>query len=196
MSKVMSAHSVSVDGFITGRGPSAGHGLGDGAMLFDWYFDGTVPSQVFDGFKLSEASAPVFDFHADRVGAIVAGRNTYEDSDRFGGGSPHPNARLVLLSHRPAEVSDRQTLVTTGIEDAIAAARSLADGKDIGLMGGGVLTAALKAGLVDEIVLHQVPILLGGGRSFFQELPEHVSLNLIDVVPAPGVTHIRYEVQR
>lgn len=196
MSKVLSAHSVSVDGYITGRNPRAGHGLGDGGVLFDWYFGGDTPSQVFDGFKLSEASAPLFDSLAARVGAMVAGRNTYEDSERFGGGSPVPNARLVLLSHDQVEVSDQQTLVTTGIEDAIAQARELAQGKDVGLMGGGVLAAALKAGLVDEIVLHQVPVLLGGGRPFFQELPEHVRLNLVEVVPAPGVTHLRYEVRR
>lgn len=195
MSKVFSAHSVSVDGYITGRGPVAGQGLGDGGMLFDWYFDGTVESQEFGGFKLSEPSAKVFDFHAGRVGAIVAGRNTFEDSDRFGGGSPHPNAELVLLSHRPADLTDRQTPAAT-VEEAITKALELADGKDVGLMGGGVLNAALRAGLVDEVVLHQVPILLGHGRPFFQELPEHVRLTLIDVTPAPGVTHLRYEVQR
>lgn len=195
MSKVISAHSVSVDGYITGRDPRPGHGLGDGGMLFDWYFDGTVASEVFDGFKLSEASAPVFDFHAGRVGAVIAGRNTYEDSDRFGGGSPHPAARLVLLSHRPADLTERQTPATT-VEEAIAKARELADGKDVGLMGGGVLNAALQAGLVDEVVLHQVPILLGSGRPFFQDLPNHVRLNLIDVTPAAGVTHLRYEVRR
>ena len=134
---------------------------------------------------------------AGRVGAIVAGRKTYEDSDHFGGGSPHPTARLVLLSHRPApEMTERQTLVTTGIEDAIAAAREAAGGKDVGLMGGGVLTAALRAGLVDELVLHQVPILLGGGRPFFQSLPEHVRLRLVEAVPAPGVTHLHYAVER
>ncbi len=197
MGKVISAHSVSADGFITGRDPGAGRGLGDGSMLFDWYFDGDTPSQVFDGFKLSEPSAKVFDFLAARVGAMVAGRNTYEDSEHFGGGSPHPNAKLVLLSHRPApEITERQTLVTTGIADAIAKAQELAEGKDIGLMGGGVLASALKAGLVDEVILHQVPILLGEGRPFFQAMPEHVRLNLIEAVPAPGVTHLRYEIQR
>ncbi|MDX3101714.1 dihydrofolate reductase family protein [Nonomuraea angiospora] len=197
MSKVMAAHAVSVDGYITGRDPGAGRGLGDATMLFDWYFDGDTPSQVFDGFKLSEPSARVFDALAGRVGAVVAGRNTYEDSDRFGGGSPHPAARLVVLSHRAApEMSERQTLITTGIEDAIAAAREAADGKDIGLMGGGVTTEALKAGLVDEVILHQVPILLGGGRPFFQSLPEHVRLRLVEAVPAPGVTHLHYEVAR
>ncbi|WP_433577306.1 dihydrofolate reductase family protein [Nocardia brasiliensis] len=196
MSKVISAHSVSVDGYITGRDPRAGHGLGDGGMLFDWYFDGDTPSAVFDGFKLSAPSARVFDAAGGRVGAIVAGRNTYEDSERFNGGSPHPNARLVVLSHRPMPVSERQILVTTGIEDAIAAARDAAGDGDVGLMGGGVLAAALRAGLVDEILLHQVPILLGGGRPFFQSLPDHVRLRLIEAVPAPGVTHLHYEVQR
>jgi dihydrofolate reductase len=197
MSKVLCGLAVSVDGFITGRDPGAGRGLGDGSMLFDWYFDGDTPSQVFDGFKLSEPSARVFDALAARVGAIVAGRNTYEDSDHFGGGSPHPAARLVVLSHRPApEVTQRQTLVTTGIEDAIAAAREAAGGKDVGLMGGGALTSALAAGLVDEVILHQVPILLGAGRPFFQALPEHVRLRLVEAVPAPGVTHLHYEVVR
>lgn len=197
MSKVISAHAVSVDGYITGRDPGAGRGLGDGTMLFDWYFGGDTPSGVFDGFRLSEPSARVFDALAARIGAVVAGRTTYEDSDRFGGGSPHPAARLVVLSHRPApEITDRQTLVTSGIEDAIAAAREAAGGKDVGLMGGGVVTEALKAGLVDEVVLHQVPVLLGAGRPFFHALPEHVRLRLVEAVPAPGVTHLHYEVQR
>ncbi|MEV1203000.1 dihydrofolate reductase family protein [Microbispora rosea] len=197
MSKVFSAHAVSVDGYITGRDPGAGRGLGDAPMLFDWYFDGDTPSGVFDGFKLSGPSARIFDTLAGRVGAVVAGRNTYEDSDRFGGGSPHPAARLFVLSRRAApEISERQTLVTTGIEDAIAAAREAAGGRDVALMGGGVLTATLEADLVDEVILHQVPVLLGSGRRFFQELPKHVRLCLVEAVPAPGVTHLHYEVAR
>jgi dihydrofolate reductase len=63
-------------------------------------------------------------------------------------------------------------------------------------MGGGVVTAALRAGLVDEVILHQVPILLGGGRPFFQEMPDHVRLRLLEAIPAPGVTHLHYEVLR
>jgi dihydrofolate reductase len=197
MSKVFTALAVSVDGYITGRDPGAGRGLGDGTMLFDWYFDGDTPSQVFDGFKLSEPSARVFDGLAGRVGATLAGRNTYEHSGHFGGGGPHPTARLIVLSHRPSpEITEQQTLVTTGIEDAVKAAREAAGDKDVALMGGGVVTEALKAGLVDEVTLHQVPILLGGGRPFFQSLPEHVRLRLIEVVPAPGVTHLHYAVER
>jgi dihydrofolate reductase len=201
MSKVISAHAVSVDGYISGRTPDGGkefgRGLGDAPMLFDWYTDGDRPSQVFDGFKLSEPSARFFDALAARVGAMVAGRTTYEHSSHFGGGSPHPTAPLFVLSHRPMpEISERQTLVTTGIVDAIAAAREAAGHKDVGLMGGGVLTSALEADLVDEVILHQVPVLLGAGRSFFHAVSEHVRLRLLEAIPAPGVTHLHYEVVR
>ena len=81
---------------VATRGP--GRGLGDGAMLFDWYFDGDTPSEVFDGFRLSAPSARFFDTIAGRVGAIVAGRNTYDDSNGFGGASPHPTAPLFVVS--------------------------------------------------------------------------------------------------
>jgi dihydrofolate reductase len=201
MSKVFTAHAVSVDGYISGRTPDGdeefGRGLGDAGMLFDWYMDGDTPSRLFGGFKLSEPSARFFDTIAERVGAAVAGRTTYEHSGHWGGDGPHPTARLFVLSHRPApEISETQTLVTTGIEDAVAAAREAAEGKDVALMGGGVLTSALEADLVDEVILHLVPVLLGAGHRFFHELPEHVHLRLLEAIPAPGVTHLHYEVVR
>ena len=197
MSKVFTALSVSVDGYITGRDPCPGRGLGDGGQLFDWYFNGDVPSEVLDGFQMSEESARVFDSLAARVGASLAGRNTYDDSEWARGGTPHPSAPLVVLSHRAVPAAhERQTLVTTGIEDAVAAARDAAGDKDVALMGGGVVTSALEAGLVDELVLHQVPVLLGGGRPYFQTLPEHVQLRLVEAVPAAGVVHLHYEVVR
>jgi len=202
MSKVIAALAVSVDGYIGGKDPrdavgGVGRGLGDAPMLFDWYFDGDTPSQIFgSGFKLSEPSARLFDELAGRDGAVICGHTTYDHSSHFKSGSPHPTAPLVVLSHgEVAEINERQTLAHT-IEEAVDAARALAGDKDVGLMGGGVVTSALAAGLVDEIVLHQVPILLGGGRPFFGELPEHVDLKLTEVIPAPGVTHLRYEVVR
>jgi dihydrofolate reductase len=197
MSKVIAGLTVSVDGFITGKDPRPGHGLGDGDRLFDWYGDGDVPSQVFDSFRLSAPSAAVLDSLATRIGASLMGRKTYDDSEGFGGEGPHPTAAAVILSHRPAPApSDRQTFISTGIEDAVAAAKKAAGSKDVGLMGGEIVTAAVEAGLVDEIVLHQVPVLLGSGRRFFNALPEHVRLRIVDVVAAPGVTHLHYEVQR
>ena len=196
--KVFAALAVSVDGFITGRDPSPGHGLGDGGMLFDWYFSGDVPSTVFGGFNLFEPSRAIFDDIAARIGAVVAGRNTYDDSDGFGGsGSPHPTAPLIVVSHRPAppESTDKQTFVTS-IEAGIEAGRAMARDRDVAVTGGGVTTAALRAGLLDEVVLHQVPVLLGTGRRFFQALPAHVRLSLLKAEPAPGVTHLHYRIEK
>jgi dihydrofolate reductase len=196
-SNVFSGLAVSVDGFITGRDPRPGRGLGDGGMLHDWYFDGDTPSQLFDGFKLYEPSRRVFDEIAGRVGAVVAGRNAYDDAQGWGGGGPHPTAPLFVVSHSPAppEATDMQTFVTS-IEEGIDAARAAAGDGDVALMGGGVVTSALRAGLLDEVILHQVPVLLGAGHSFFQQLPEHVELSLVEAVPAPGVTHLHYRVER
>jgi dihydrofolate reductase len=197
MDKVFTSLAVSVDGFITGRNPGPGHGLGDGGILFGWYGDGDTPSQLFPGFRLFEPSRSVFDDLAGRVGAVVAGRNTYDDSDGFGGAGPHPTAPLIVVSHHPAppEATDKQTFVTS-IEAGIESARAAAGDRDIAVMGGGVVTAALRAGLLDEVILHQVPVLLGNGRRFFQELPTHIGLSLVEAVPAPGVTHLRFRIER
>ena len=111
MSKVLAALAVSVDGYITGREPGPGRGLGDGSTLFDWYFDGDTESAVFGGFKLSEPSARVFDALAGRVGAVVAGRNTYDDSgrDRRGHGAAAHEADVLAageLAGRRDRVGD------------------------------------------------------------------------------------------
>ena len=144
-----------------------------------------------------EPSRSVFDDLAGRVGAVVAGRNTCDDSDGFGGEGPHPTAPLIVVSHRPAppEVTDKQTFVTS-IEAGIESARAAAGDRDVAVMGGGVVTAALRAGLLNEVILHQVPVLLGNGRRFFQDLPAHIGLSLVEAVPAPGVTHLRYRIEK
>lgn len=197
MSRVICGLAVSVDGYITGRDPGPGRGLGDGGALFDWYGSGETSSQVFDGFRLTQPSARVFDELASRVGATLAGHTTYTDSNRFADGGPHPTAPLVVLSHSSfPPANSRQTIVSTGIHDAVEAAKQAADGKDVGLMGGVLVTEALTAGLVDELILHQVPILLGSGRRFFHELPQHIGLRILEVVAAPDVTHLHYEVTR
>ena len=201
MAKVFSALAVSVDGYITGPNPSPEQPLGEGGgRLFDWYTDGDTLSRVFPDFRLSPASAEVFDAAAGRVGAIVCGRKTYDDSGGFGGGGPHPAAPLFVLSHRPPPAppvsSPEQVFIASGIADAVGAARQAAAGKDVALMGSGMVAAALLAGLLDEVILHQVPVLLGGGTPYFHDLVGSVPLTPVEVVAAPGVTHLRFAVAR
>lgn len=186
MTRVLTALAVSVDGFITGRDARPGHGLGDGGVLFDWYGD--------------PRNASYFGSLGDSVGAVVTGRTTYDDCEGFGGGSPHATAPMVVVSHRPAPPefagSDRQSFAPS-IEEAVRQAVLLAgDTKIVGIQGGVTATAAIAAGLVDELILHQVPVLLGGGRRFFHELPAHVRLELITATPAAGVTHLHYRIEK
>jgi dihydrofolate reductase len=85
--------------------------------------------------------------------------------------------------------------VATGIADAIAAARDLAGDRDVALMGSGMIRAALDAGLLDEVIIHQVPVLLGAGTPLFQPRATPVGLHLRSVVPAPCVTHLHYDIE-
>jgi dihydrofolate reductase len=105
-----------------------------------------------------------------------------------------------VLSHRPPPAppvsSHEQLFITTGIADAVSAARQAAAGKDVALMGAGTVAAALLAGLLDEVILHQVPVLLGGGTPYFHDLASSVPLTPLEVVTAPGVTHLRFAVGR
>lgn len=117
----------------------------------------------------------MIDFNGARTGAVVAGRTTYEHADRWGGDGPKPGVPLFVLSHEPiVDAHPRQTIVTDGIESAITQAKAVAGeaGKDVALMGGVTVTEALTAGLLDEIVINQRPVLLGGGHPFFRELPD------------------------
>jgi dihydrofolate reductase len=142
--------------------------------------------------RLSPPNAAVVDFNGGRIGAVVAGRTTYEHADRWGGGSPKPGVALFVLSHEPvADADPRQAIVTDGIESAIKRAKAVAEqaGKDVALMGGVTVTEALKACLLDEIVINQRPVLLGGGHPFFRELPGAIQLECTSVAVNSGVVH-------
>src|SRR5947208_16581948 len=92
MGKLISNLAASVDGFITGRDPGPGAGLGDGDVLHDWYFNGDTPSVAVPGLRLSEPSLSFIEGFARRTGAVVCGRNSYDDANGWGGGCPHPTA--------------------------------------------------------------------------------------------------------
>jgi dihydrofolate reductase len=188
--------SASLDGYISGKGARPGNGLGSGGQIFDWFCPPSYQGEE-RWKRMTPANAAVFDFHTERTGAVVAGHTTYEHADRWGGAGPHPTAKVFVLSHEPiTDAAPGQTIVTDGIESAIRQANVVADaaGKDVGLMGGVTTTEALKAGLLDEIVVSLRPELLGGGRPFFHELPESIQLECTSVAVNSGVTHLTYRV--
>jgi dihydrofolate reductase len=109
---------------------------------------------------------------------------------------------LFVLTHRvPRQVPRGEppyTFVTDGIASVVEQARAAAGGKDVALMGTAAVQQCLRAGLLDELTLHLVPVLLGGGARLLDRLGEAapVELQCVRVVDAPGVTHLQYRVVR
>ena len=88
------------------------------------------------------------------------------------------------------------TYVTDGIESAMARAKAAAGDRDVQVRGAYTAQRALEAGVLDEVQIHLIPVLLGGGRRLFDELPSQVELQVIRVIDTPEATHIRYRVRR
>jgi dihydrofolate reductase len=59
-----------------------------------------------------------------------------------------------------------------------------------------VINQYLAAGLVDELELHVVPLLLGGGSRLFEGVGPGVRLEQVRALEAPGVSHLTYRVSR
>jgi dihydrofolate reductase len=210
MAKVIVALTMSLDGFIAGPNDGPEQGLGEGGMrLFDWYFDGDTPIPQYQAaaergvptppFQLDKANAAVFEELIDGGGAVITGRRTYDITNGWGGNGPLPRLPLFVVTHRvPDEVprgESRYTFVTDGVESAVAQASAVAGDKYVSLMGASVPQQALRAGLLDEIQIHLIPVLLGGGVRLFDHLGAgSVELELLKVVDGPGVTHLRYRV--
>jgi len=210
VAKVIVALATSLDGFIAGSNDGGEQPLGDGGMrLFDWYFDGDTPVQHYQEaasrgvgvppFKLSSSSAEVFEELIKSGGAVVTGRRTYDIAGGWGGNGPVPGLPLFVLTHNvPEHVpqgESRYTYVTDGVESAIKQAKAAAGDKYVSVMGASIPQQCLRAGLVDEIQIHLVPVLLGAGVRLFDNLgSENIELETIRVVDAPGVTHLRFRV--
>jgi len=204
MTQVVTALSTSLDGYIAGPndGPELPLGVG-GTRLFKWYSDGDTPSRHYPSFKLSAASAAFFDEGVSTIGAVVTGRRTYDISNAWGGSGPLPGIPLFVLTHRvppPEEVPAGDlpyTYVTDGIHSAVDQARAAAGGKDVALMGSAAVQQCLRAGLLDAVTLHLIPVLLGGGVRLLDQFGDTpVELECVRVVDAPGVTHLTYRVLR
>ena len=187
MGKVVTDMSMSLDGFIAAPNDVPGNGLGDDGMrLHNWMFaDPTVFDRVFG--ELTETT-----------GAVVMGRRTYDNSiSEWGDKGPLGDVPCFVLTHDPPGGAPSVfTFVTDGVSRAHELAQSAAGDKTIGVMGADVPRQFLAAGLVDEIRIHVVGVLLGGGRRMFDVLPHRVELEQGDVGQDPGVAHVSYRVVR
>jgi dihydrofolate reductase len=131
------------------------------------------------------------------TGAVITGRRTFEFAGGWAGDHHDGVPVFVLTRAAPAEPPPGSVrYVTDGIASCVGQAKAAAGGRDIMLHGAATAQACLRAGLLDEMQLHLVPVLLGQGRRLFADLPpEHVELDLVRALDGPGVQHLRYRVR-
>ena len=196
MSKVVLYMSMSVDGFITGPDDGTDHGLGvDGERLHDWL------RRRRRGPGLAPARRRGRRDRVRRDDGHRSGDHRPADvrvRGRLGRRPPRrrPDLRADPRRARPSPPPGHARYVTDGIESCVAQAKAAAGGRDILLHGAATAQACLRAGLLDEMELHLVPVLLGQGRRLFDDLPpDHVELELVRALDGPGVQHLRYRVR-
>jgi dihydrofolate reductase len=194
MTRIIADISISLDGFVTGPDPGPDNGLGTGGeALHTWAFS----EDPEDRRILRDATA--------RSGAVVMGRRLFDivdgpqgwnDETGYGAGEVGKPAFVVVTGTPPPSVrlTDLDwTFVTTGLFDAVEAARQRAGDRDVVLMGGGALIgSALAAGLVEELRVHLAPVVLGAGTPLFRP-GARSTLVQRSVVPTSTATHLTYD---
>jgi len=195
MTKVVADISVSLDGFVTGPDVTLEQGLGRGGeALHTWALDGDAVDRE------------ILTTTTDATGAVIMGRRLFDIidgphgwTDEMAYGADLAAAPPVLVVTRtPPERTrlspDRFTFVVDGIRSAVAKARTLADDRDVVIMGGGeTIRGALDAGVVDELRLHLAPVLLGAGTPLFTGAVLR-PLRQIHVRASGHATHLTYRV--
>ena len=180
--KVVVNRSMSLDGFIAGRG----HAM-------DWVFDFVAPDEFPDV--------------AAATGAMLIGRRTYEVANRMDAGKERGSASsgerypfpgpVFVLTHEPPDPPDPAVTFLTGdIGEAVATARSAAGGKNLEILGADVAGQCLQRGLVDEILVYVLPVLLGDGIRFSSPGIARIDLEPVSSTRSGAVTVLRFRVRK
>lgn len=199
MTKIVLSMTTSLDGIAAPETADA-----EGFALFERIMSWVFPLRSWreqQGLEGGEDSldsrvwAAVF----DRFGPQIVGRSMFDFGFEPWGDNPPFHAPVFVVTHRGQKRIEKQggtsyTFVTGGIEAAVEQARAVADGKDV-LLAGGVSIAqqALAAGLVDEIVLHISPLLVGDGMRLFST--GQADLRCTDAIQGEAAVHLTYEMR-
>ena len=197
MGKVVAAITTSVDGYVTGPedGPDRGLGIG-GERLHYWVFGGPWSYGREPAGDATGEDKEWLDTAMSNLGAVIAGRWTYEAAGHWGGSNPW-GVPFFILTHRPEEQPDQaQGFTFVGdLDSALTLARDAAADRDVHLMGGAdLIRQALAAGKVDELSLIIAPVVLGGGKRLFEGFGKSLELEHLGVRQSRYATFIEYRV--
>jgi dihydrofolate reductase len=181
-----------LDGFIAGPDDSMDWVVGE------WSDDGTNTRDI----EVDRSS--LADEVLGSAGAILGGRRWYDVAERsfdgvdgiYGGQWHGP---VFVLTHRPPDepTKGRVTFVSRSLADGLASARAAADGKDVVIFGANLAQQCLGEGLLDEIVVHLAPVLLGDGiRLFGSPGSKQVALRRTTLAASGQITDLRFSVAK
>lgn len=211
MSRLRFRIAMSLDGFVAGPEQSVQNPLGiGGEQLHEWVIPLTVWRAMhgLPGGEVNESSR-VVEESMSGIGATIMGRNMFGGHpgpwDRkkpwngwWGNDPPFHHPVFVLTHHERAplamEGGTTFTFVTDGIESALEKAREAARGSDVALAGGASAAQQyLRAGFVDEMEIHLVPIFLRDGERLFENAGADLhGLELARTVATPNVVHLKF----
>lgn len=173
--------TMSLDGFVAGPG-------GDVGRLHQWIFG-----------EPAGRDAEMVSLMFETTGAWVIGKRTFDQGQEPWGDEPPFKQPCFVPAHEVSapltKGATTYTFVNDGIKSAIEQARAAAGDKNVLVMGGAdVAQQAVKAGLVDELRIHLVPVLLGDGIRLFDHLGAQVELERTSLDGGAEVTHLRFRV--
>jgi len=188
MGKVVLDMSISRDGFAAGPDVTIHQPMGkSGERLHKWLFAGKT-----------EVDSQIISTIFETSGAVIVGGQTYNvaANEAWGGISPFLMPAFVVTQTIPEQKIDGFTYVTDGIESALSQAQKTAGEKNVWIMGGANLSQSLiKAGSLDEMHIHIVPVLMGNGIRLFENIgSKHIELVRTEMIGSHGATHLFFRV--
>jgi dihydrofolate reductase len=204
MSNVFFSTGISLDGFIAGLNASPTNPLGDGgAEIHKWMFLQRSFRRIANLGDNGQTGVDdkIVEEIFNRTGANIIGMKLFEEGEANWSEDPPFHSPVFVLTHKPRGSWQRKGgttfhFVNDGVESALQQVRQVAVRKDVRITGGAqTIQQFLNAGLVDEFTIHYAPLFLGQGVRLFDRIEkEKFSVQIIEVVHSPHVTHLRYKV--
>ena len=213
MSQVFFSVGMSLDGFIAPDGmdlthaedPSFKDWLSQWMELQKWVFQ----QRFFrENLKLGEGGETGRDNRLleetfARTGVSIMGKRMFEGGERFWPEEAPFHTPVFVLTKQVRDPWERPGgttfhFVNDGIESALRQARAVCGGRDIRIAGGAhAIVQYLNAGVVDEFSIALAPVLFGAGIRLFDGIDRRrVPVEIVEAIPSPLVTHLRYAVRR
>jgi dihydrofolate reductase len=206
VSQVFASVSMSLDGFIAGpnRGPT--NPLGDaGSAIHSWILRQKAFRQLqgLGGGGETGLDNQIVEETLERIGSNIMGKRMFEEGEANWPEEPPFHSSVFVLTHERRPPWRRRGgttfyFVNEGIDAALEQARDAAGGKDVRISGGAdVIRQYINAGLVDELQIQLAPTFLRDGLRLFEGIDSsHFSLEILEAIHSPRVTHLRYRLKK